>query len=75
MPKIRKISTADRKDSRGGGYAKRKFTTKEADAIRREYEGEGGTRGGTISISALARKHNVSQPLMYQLIKGTTYND
>ena len=74
MPKIRKISTADRKDSRGGGYAKRKFTTKEADAIRREYEGERG-EGGTISISALARKHNVSQPLMYQLIKGTTYND
>ena len=76
MPKIRKIKTSDRKDSRGGGYAKRKFTTEEANRIRGEYEGEGGgTSGGGISISALARKYNVSQPLMYQLIKGTTYND
>jgi len=26
-----------------------------------------------ITISSLARKYSVSQPLMYQLIKGTTY--
>jgi len=80
MPKISKIKASERKDSRGGGYAKRKFTTAEANNIRGEYEGgkeegEGGTRGGGITISALARKYEVSQPLMYQLIKGTTYND
>ena len=79
MPKVRKIKIEDRKDMRGGGYSKRKFTTEEANAIRKEYrggvEGEGGTHRGGISISALARKYNVSQPLMYQLIKGTTYND
>lgn len=76
MSKISKIKASDRKDRRGGGYSKRKFTTEEANAIRGEYRrGEGGTRGGGISISALARKYEVSQPLMYQLIKGTTYND
>ena len=37
MPKIRKIKTSDRKDSRGGGYAKRKFTFQEAEGIRGEY--------------------------------------
>ena len=79
MSKISKIKASDRKDRRGGGYSKRKFTTEQANLIRGEYEGvegEGGTRGGGgISISALARKYEVSQPLMYQLIKGTTYND
>jgi transposase-like protein len=69
MPKIRKIRTSDRKDNRGGGYSKRKFTFQEAEGIRGEYG------GGNISISALARKYDVSQPLMYQLIKGTTYNE
>jgi transposase-like protein len=69
MPKIRKIKTSEREDSRGGGYAKRKFTFEEAEAIREEYKREGG------SISGVARKYNVSQPLMYQLIKGTTYNE
>lgn len=69
MPKIRKIKTVDRKDHRGGGYSKRKFTFQEAEGIRGEYH-----RGG-ISVSALARKYEVSQPLMYQLIKGTTYNE
>ena len=34
MPKIRKIKTSDRKDNRGGGYAKRKFTFYEAEGIR-----------------------------------------
>ena len=29
MPKIRKIKLEDRKDMRGGGYARRKFTTEE----------------------------------------------
>ena len=69
MPKIRKIKIEDRKDSRGGGYSRRKFTTEEADVIRQEYN----TSTQKITISSLARKYSVSQPLMYQLIKGTTY--
>jgi len=71
MPKIRKIKLEDRKDSRGGGYSRRKFTVEEADAIRKEYN----TSTQKITISSLARKYSVSQPLMYQLIKGTTYTD
>jgi transposase-like protein len=69
MPKIRKIKLEDRKDSRGGGYSRRKFTVEEADAIRKEYR----TATQKITISSIARKYKVSQPLMYQLIKGTTY--
>ena len=30
MPKIRKIKVGDRKDKRGGGYSRRKFTVAEA---------------------------------------------
>ena len=71
MPKIRKIRIEDRKDSRGGGYSRRKFTVAEADAIREEYN----TATEKITISSLARKYSVSQPLMYQLIKGKTYTD
>ena len=71
MPKIRKIKVEDRKDLRGGGFSRRKFTVDEADAIRLEYS----TATQKITISSLARKYKVSQPLMYQLIKGTTYTD
>jgi len=71
MPKIRKIKTEDRKDNRGGGFSRRKFTVAEADAIRLEFN----TATQKITISSLARKYKVSQPLMYQLIKGTTYTD
>ena len=71
MPKIRKIKVGDRKDSRGGGYSRRKFTVAEADAIRLEFN----TATDKITISAMARKYEVSQPLMYQLLKGTTYTD
>ena len=71
MPKIRKIKLEDRKDSRGGGYSRRKFTVEEANAIRKEYT----NATQKITISSLARKYRVSQPLMYQLIKGTTYTD
>tara|TARA_R110002020_G_scaffold283700_1_gene499341 strand:+ start:1640 stop:1861 length:222 start_codon:yes stop_codon:yes gene_type:complete len=71
MPKIRKIKLEDRKDSRGGGYARRKFTVEEVDAIRKEFN----TSTQKITISSIARKYKVSQPLMYQLIKGTTYNE
>ena len=71
MPKIRKIKIEDRKDLRGGGYARRKFSIQEADDIRKEYN----TSTQKITISSLARKYKVSQPLMYHLIKGTTYTD
>ena len=71
MPKIRKIKVSDRKDSRGGGYSRRKFTVAEADAIRLEFN----TSESKVTISAMARKYEVSQPLMYQLLKGTTYTD
>jgi transposase-like protein len=71
MPKIRKIRLEDRKDSRGGGYSRRKFTVEEANAIRKEYT----NATQKITISSLARKYSVSQPLMHQLIKGKTYTD
>jgi len=71
MPKIRKIKVGDRKDKRGGGYSRRKFTVAEADAIRLEFN----TSESKVTISAMARKYEVSQPLMYQLLKGTTYTD
>ena len=71
MPKIRKIKLEDRKDMRGGGFARRKFTFEEADPITNEYH----TSAQKITISSIARKYKVSQPLMYQLIKGTTYNE
>ena len=71
MPKIRKIKLEDRKDSRGGGYSRRKFTVEEADAIRKEYN----TSTQKITISSIARKYKVSQPLMYQLLKRTTYTE
>ena len=71
MPRIAKIKIEDRKDKRGGGYSRRKFTTQEADAIRSEYAGgEGG-----LSQNQLAKKYGVSQPLMTQLLNGKTYKD
>ena len=56
MPKIRKIRIEDRKDSRGGGYSRRKFTVAEADAIREEYT----TATEKITISSLAREYKVA---------------
>ena len=61
------VNSFERKDRRGGGYAKRKFTLQEAEAIREEYK-EGG-----ISQNQLARKYNVSQPIINMLIKQKTY--
>ena len=61
------VNPFERKDRRGGGYAKRKFTLEEAKAIRDEYN-EGG-----IKQSQLARKYNVSQPIMNMLLKKKTY--
>jgi len=61
------ISIYDRKDRRGGGYAKRKFTLEEAEGIREEY------KAGGISQNQLAKKYNVSQPIINMLLKGKTY--
>lgn len=74
MPKVAKIKLVDRKDFRGGGYARRKFTIQEAKKIRREYRRR-GEKGERVCVSALAKEHKVSQPLMYQLLNGKTYND
>ena len=62
------VNPFERKDRRGGGYAKRKFTLEEAQAIREEYK-EGG-----ISQNQLARKYNVSQPIINMILRGKTYN-
>ena len=61
------INIYDRKDMRGGGYAKRKFTLEEAEAIREEY------KAGGISQNQLARKYEVSQPIINMLLKRKTY--
>tara|TARA_R100001460_G_scaffold7790_3_gene19572 strand:- start:1141 stop:1338 length:198 start_codon:yes stop_codon:yes gene_type:complete len=61
------VNPFERKDRRGGGYAKRKFTLQEAEEIREEYQ------GGGISQNQLARKYNVSQPIINMLLKKKTY--
>lgn len=61
------INIYERKDMRGGGYAKRKFTLEEAEAIRKEYS------AGGISQTKLAEKHNVSQPIINMILRGKTY--
>ena len=61
------VNIYERKDRRGGGYAKRKFTLEEAEAIRVEYS------GGGISQNKLAAKYNVSQPIINMIIKRKTY--
>jgi ribosome-binding protein aMBF1 (putative translation factor) len=61
------VNPFERKDRRGGGYAKRKFTIEEADAIREEY------KAGGVSQNQLAARYNVSQPIINMLLKGKTY--
>ena len=61
------VNPFERKDRRGGGYAKRKFTLEEADAIRDEY------KAGGISQNKLANKYNVSQPIINMILKNKTY--
>lgn len=69
MSKIGKIKTSERKDHRGGGFSRRKFTDEEAKELRLQYE------GGGVSVTQMAKKYNVSQPLMYQLLNYVTYNE
>jgi hypothetical protein len=61
------INIFERKDMRGGGYAKRKFTFKEAQQIRLEYE------SGAYTQKQLAIKYDVSQPLINQILCYKTY--
>ena len=61
------ISIYDRKDRRGGGYSKRKFTFLEAEMIRKEY------KEGVFTQEQLAQKYGVSQPLMNQILRKKTY--
>ena len=61
------ISIYDRKDRRGGGYARRKFTFDEAEMIREEY------KEGVFTQEQLAVKYGVSQPLMNQILRKKTY--
>ncbi len=61
------IPRTERKDRRGGGYARRKFTFEEAEKIRKEYF------DGGITQEELALKYKVSQPLLNQLLSYKTY--
>ena len=61
------INIYDRKDMRGGGYAKRKFTFQEAQSIRLEYE------TGTFTQAQLAIKYAVSQSIINKILRYKTY--
>ena len=61
------INIYDRKDRRGGGYAKRKFTFDEAQAIRIEYE------TGAHTQQQLAIKYEVSQSIINKILRYKTY--
>ncbi len=61
------ISIYDRKDMRGGGYSKRKFTYKEAEMLRDEY------KTGTFTQAQLAVKYRVSQSLINKILRFKTY--
>ena len=61
------INIYDRKDMRGGGYAKRKFTLEGAEQIRNEY------KAGGISQTKLGEKYGVSQPIINMILRGKTY--
>ena len=62
------ISIYDRKDRRGGSYAKRKLKFVKAEMIREEY------KTGVVTQAQLATKCDVSQPLMNQILSEMTYN-
>jgi len=61
------INIYERKDRRGGGYAKRKFTYEEAQQIRIEYE------SGIYTQEQIAIKYGVSQSLINKILKNKTY--
>ena len=61
------VNIYERKDMRGGGYAKRKFTFEEAQSIRIEYE------TGTYTQAQLAIKYAVSQSIINKILRYKTY--
>jgi len=61
------ISIYERKDRRGGGYSKRKFTFEEAQMVRLEYE------TGTFTQIQLAVKYSVSQSIINKILRYKTY--
>ena len=61
------ISIYERKDRRGGGYSKRKFTFEEAQMVRLEYE------TGTYTQVQLAVKYAVSQSIINKILRYKTY--
>ena len=61
------INIYERKDMRGGGYAKRKFTFQEAQSIRLEYE------TGEFTQAQLAIKYAVSQSIINKILRYKTY--
>ena len=61
------VSIYERKDRRGGGYAKRKFTFDEAQMVRLEYE------TGTFTQVQLAVKYSVSQSIINKILRYKTY--
>tara|TARA_R100000664_G_scaffold33984_1_gene53155 strand:- start:927 stop:1127 length:201 start_codon:yes stop_codon:yes gene_type:complete len=61
------INIYERKDRRGGGYAKRKFTYEEAQKIRLEYE------TGAYTQEQLAESYQVSQSIINKILKYKTY--
>tara|TARA_R110002072_G_scaffold78289_2_gene181592 strand:- start:882 stop:1085 length:204 start_codon:yes stop_codon:yes gene_type:complete len=62
-----KIKRKDRKDRRGGGYAKRKFTFEQAEEIRNLY------KTGQYTQEYLAEVCEVSQPIINQILTHKTY--
>ena len=61
------INIYDRKDMRGGGYAKRKFTYEEAQLIRTQYD------TGKYTQEDLAQKYRVSQSIINKILRRKTY--
>ena len=61
------INIYDRKDMRGGGYAKRKFTYEEAQKARADY------KTGKYTQHAVASIYKVSQSIINKILRFKTY--
>jgi len=61
------INIYDRKDMRGGGYAKRKFTYEEAQKVRADYS------TGKYTQHELASIYKVSQSIINKILRFKTY--
>jgi len=61
------INIYERKDRRGGGFAKRKFTYEEAQQIKIDYA------SGIFTQEQIAIKYGVSQSLINKILKNKTY--